>query len=371
MKRILILLILSATSIFSNAQIITNGLVGYWPFNGNANDESTNSNDGTVTGATLTSDRFGISNSAYYFDGNGDYIDCGNDKSLMISTHSVNFWFKYNSDTTKIQEMINDANSLNGEFGASFKFDPTGGILSGMGGGSSDAWISANSKKSFADNDWHMFTSVYNAKTNYFALYIDGCFFTGKTNERYGFKLGKDSLIHNGSNHWIFGAHSQYFSSTNNAGPRYYNGSLDDIMFFNRPLTPKEIMKLYVGEVCISEVTIYDTIKYYDTISLAVTDTLYIKFNVGSTGGNKSLASVKVYPNPSSGLIYIDAQIPSFASGYSLTIRDNVGKSIYQSSITSTTTTVNLTNFTAKGIYYVEISDPSGGVISTKKIVIY
>jgi hypothetical protein len=30
----------------------TNGLVGYWPFNGNANDASGNGYNGTVNGAT-------------------------------------------------------------------------------------------------------------------------------------------------------------------------------------------------------------------------------------------------------------------------------------------------------------------------------
>jgi len=43
----------------------SNGLVGYWPFNGNANDQSGNANNGTVNGATLTADRFGNTNSAY------------------------------------------------------------------------------------------------------------------------------------------------------------------------------------------------------------------------------------------------------------------------------------------------------------------
>lgn len=45
------------------------GLVAYYPFNGNANDDSGNDNHGTVNGAELTSDRFGNENSAYYFDG--------------------------------------------------------------------------------------------------------------------------------------------------------------------------------------------------------------------------------------------------------------------------------------------------------------
>ena len=52
------------------AQInIDSGLVAHYPFNGNANDESGNGNDGTVNGATLTTDRFGNANKAYSFDG--------------------------------------------------------------------------------------------------------------------------------------------------------------------------------------------------------------------------------------------------------------------------------------------------------------
>jgi len=52
----------------------TDGLVAWYPFNGNANDESGNGNDGDVNGAILTEDEYGNSNSAYYFDGN-DRID--------------------------------------------------------------------------------------------------------------------------------------------------------------------------------------------------------------------------------------------------------------------------------------------------------
>ena len=51
------------------AQIPTNGLVAYYPFNGNANDASGNGNNGIVNGATLTTDRLGNMNSAYTFNG--------------------------------------------------------------------------------------------------------------------------------------------------------------------------------------------------------------------------------------------------------------------------------------------------------------
>jgi hypothetical protein len=52
-----------------------NGLVGWWPFNGNANDESGNENHGTVNGATLTSDRNGEVNKAYSFNGLSNSIN--------------------------------------------------------------------------------------------------------------------------------------------------------------------------------------------------------------------------------------------------------------------------------------------------------
>jgi hypothetical protein len=52
----------------------TNGLVGWWPFNGNANDESGNGNNGTVNGATLASDRNDLSNSSYLTNSNNQYI---------------------------------------------------------------------------------------------------------------------------------------------------------------------------------------------------------------------------------------------------------------------------------------------------------
>ena len=55
--------------------ITSDGLVAYYDFDGDANDNSGNSNDGTVTNATLTSDRHGNSNKAYSFDGNNSYVE--------------------------------------------------------------------------------------------------------------------------------------------------------------------------------------------------------------------------------------------------------------------------------------------------------
>ncbi len=70
-------------------------LVAYYPFNGNANDESGFNNHGTVNGAALVADRFGNQNSAYQFDGNNDYINVPNSESLNFENSiTVNFWIK-------------------------------------------------------------------------------------------------------------------------------------------------------------------------------------------------------------------------------------------------------------------------------------
>ena len=56
------------------SNVPTSGLLAYYPFNGNANDESGNGNNGTVNEAILSADRNGNANSSYSFDGDNDYI---------------------------------------------------------------------------------------------------------------------------------------------------------------------------------------------------------------------------------------------------------------------------------------------------------
>ena len=78
---------------------LTNGLVAYYPFDGNANDAVGNI-DGTVSDATLTTDRFGNDSSAYQFttSGNKSVIDLGNSFNGITSGNnkqfSISIWFK-------------------------------------------------------------------------------------------------------------------------------------------------------------------------------------------------------------------------------------------------------------------------------------
>ncbi|MFZ4414737.1 MAG: hypothetical protein ACOYOV_16755, partial [Bacteroidales bacterium] len=70
-----------------------NGLVGWWPFNGNANDESGNSNNGTINGATLSTDRFGNTNKSYEFDGKSNYISLPSLDKMQYNPVTYSLWF--------------------------------------------------------------------------------------------------------------------------------------------------------------------------------------------------------------------------------------------------------------------------------------
>jgi hypothetical protein len=80
----------------------SNGLVAWWPFSGNADDISGNDFDGTLQGNTvLTTDRFGASNSAYDFDGNGDYIQTTLTKATFDGKYAMTIaaWIRMSTST--------------------------------------------------------------------------------------------------------------------------------------------------------------------------------------------------------------------------------------------------------------------------------
>ena len=92
----LIVALLFATNLMAQNvpnYVPTNGLVGYWPFNGNVNDESGNGNHGTVNGAMLTEDRENIKSRAYQF-GVEKWITINDHSSLRSNIMTISAWVK-------------------------------------------------------------------------------------------------------------------------------------------------------------------------------------------------------------------------------------------------------------------------------------
>jgi len=82
---------------------INEHLIGYYPFNGNANDESGKDNHGQVYGATL---KHGFIQYAYSFDGD-DYIDIGNNQILQLTKDfTIMLWAYIKEDGSLVSKSI-------------------------------------------------------------------------------------------------------------------------------------------------------------------------------------------------------------------------------------------------------------------------
>ncbi|MBZ0207626.1 MAG: T9SS type A sorting domain-containing protein [Flavobacteriales bacterium] len=81
-----------------SAQVIpsyvpTDGLVGWYPFSGNANDESADANNGTLHGgAIFTTDRYGTPASAIHQDVDGSYIRTQHVVTESPNNFTISFW---------------------------------------------------------------------------------------------------------------------------------------------------------------------------------------------------------------------------------------------------------------------------------------
>jgi hypothetical protein len=209
----------------------TDGLVGYWPFNGNANDESGNGNDGTVNGATLTEDRNSNVNAAYNFDGISNYIDVGNPFLIQNTTESYTqsgwaYYIDYSTDDNGYT-FISKRHDNSGNDWATPITRSNGSVIFFA----DDAFYTSPNLAQTSPlslNQWHYLTFV-KSNSNY-SIYVDGSLVSSAV----------DSHVMGGSNNnLIIGAQL--------AWPEFMKGSLDDIGVWNRALTEEEILDLYNG----------------------------------------------------------------------------------------------------------------------------
>ena len=229
----------------------TNGLVGYWPFNGNANDESGNGNNGTVNGATLTQDRFGNLGKAYSFNANylghysgADYIRCLNPGPLGSTSRTFSFWVK--TDSASISLLNNTVLSYgkNEVGGLAQQFR----IVVGGGGCNSGGILVHNlsgSKESQYTplNSWDFFSVVYDSflGQNFTGvkIYLNANLLTNYCTDNAG------SIMNTGNQNPITIGRYHDLNWTTDEG--WFKGILDDIGIWNRALTQQEITDIYNG----------------------------------------------------------------------------------------------------------------------------
>lgn len=380
MKSVGIFFIFVLISLVSHSQSLSEGLLLHYSFSGNANDNSENSFDGTVYGASLTTDRFGIPNSAYYFDGVDDFIELPNSNILKPDLPvSISMYVKY-------EDLGADNCVL---FNTSFEDNRSCGVYANIqnstkkysvGYGDGTYGYGPNYRRSYNSNSiidttsWQFVVFVIEDAQN-MQVFVNCHEFAGE------FSGFGNTLVYSDSAGSI-GRHDQDM----HLEPYYFKGKIDEFTYWDRALNYNDIDSLcecnsvydtifvYDTIPIYDTILVYDTIPFYDTIveviydSIAVTDTLIIKVELNNFLSNV----IKVYPNPAKDRVYINTGSNYLEmSDYTLRIVNQQGEKIFETEFNIREYVLDVSDFIEKGLFFVQVIDPGGNVIDVRKILLY
>ncbi|MFN5459348.1 MAG: LamG domain-containing protein [Bacteroidota bacterium] len=239
-----LLIVIAALPFVNVAQTVpsyvpTNGLAGWWPFNGNANDESGNGNNGTVNGATLTNDRNGNVNCAYSLDGISNYISVISSPPLNLnSSFTISAWVYKNNNLP--MAFVSKARLSNNTYSYHLSTGQSGSTLMSIAinndpptGGCNNCNIYCGSNNGDTLSWIHTVGTWDGTTLNFYAngLLTSSCNGT----------LGSTGTLISNNFDLLFGKFPDNVS--------YHNGKLDDIGIWTRALTQQEITNLYNGSV--------------------------------------------------------------------------------------------------------------------------
>jgi len=226
---ILVILIGCLTVSGCGYDIPTDGLVAYYPFNGNANDESGNGNHGTAHGAALTTDRNGISGSAYSFDGADDYIDLGASFYNTNDAFTVSAWASTKALGNTWSRIVDVADNGNGFF---ISLDGTeGNRLTGSFWDESHSYYGLEGQGAPSTDRWYHVCLTFDGSNAKF--FVDGELRSEKA-AAYWIRSGTHNMV------GAFG-----FKNGNTGDYDLWKGRIDDVVFYNRALAESEIDALY------------------------------------------------------------------------------------------------------------------------------
>jgi hypothetical protein len=306
----------------------TNGLVGYWPFNGNANDESGNGNNGTVNGATLTADRYGNVGKAYNFNGLNNYVQT---PVSSDNNYSISVWL----NPALISQMHIIGNDDEASSGKALVLNTLGGVeIYNCHPGISPQCYGVPGINALSNlvnsNIWANVTiSVNNGNASF---YVNGV------------------LVGNGAGVETFGINWQIGAKGNLFTQNSFHGKLDDIGIWNRALTQEEVTGLYYSE---------------SSCQSLVINTGVLSFNPPTYNN-----TVTIYPNPANDHITIDCGNLANVSGWTIKIVNALGQEVFSGAMNTQQYVVPLNSWSGQGVYFVKIYDDSNNLMNTKKIIL-
>ncbi len=215
------------------------GLVAHYTFDGNANDSGPNSLDAVVFGATLTTDRKGVANSAYSFDGNNDYISISHNPifNFQDSDYTISLWVS----TPEDQVAHNGINDILRKWDGNAEGYPYA--------------ISYRNNTVIDDNTDKFLFAQYNSQACGQTVSDTSNEVDNNSFSHIVFKR-ESNVIFQFVNDILVGSFSdlQTCSTANSANVtfgcrgnlvRFFKGKIDDVRFYNRALSKAEITDLF------------------------------------------------------------------------------------------------------------------------------
>ncbi|MFH1521798.1 MAG: LamG domain-containing protein [archaeon] len=206
------------------------GIVGFWRFEDDAEDFA-GDNDGTIYGNPVFIEGRNDMGKALSFDGVVDYVDCGNEDSLDITNEiTISAWVKPEGTIppeTMIVARVN-ATGINTDwrFMANV-YQDNNGVNWGFRVRTSASESVANSE--LTSGSWYHLVVTYDRATVRF--YLNGV------------ADGTDSQTSAlGTSHPVQIARGVGYAQ------KYFNGTIDEVMIYNRALSGEEVEELYESQ---------------------------------------------------------------------------------------------------------------------------
>ena len=210
-----------------SSAIPQDGLIGYYPFNGNSNDESGNGEDASNDGAVLTEDKSGNPESAYYFNGSARMsLDPTGMPQTSADAFSISVWIKPDSIIqSKWLTLIYWGNNpeTNGIVSLGYKMIAENNFYINLSFYAND--LTYNNNESNIINSWNHIAVTYDGVNR--KLYLNGNLVAEDSTSALNISQLKD---------FYFGYREDYFQ-----------GALDEIRIYDRALKPEEIKTLYTA----------------------------------------------------------------------------------------------------------------------------
>jgi hypothetical protein len=292
---------------------LDSGLVGCYPFNGDANDFSGYNNHGTVYGAILTPDRFGSPNSAYHFDGVNSYIEIQRfDWLVPTDEFSISFWCIVNNGIRSHAQFQAQPDDLSDRFCISIHYNHNGVPSTFWDYGDIGSGGRFDTINIPFISQWEHYVFVSSASQNVMMEYRNGILLKSENHH--------STIVNKSRTLWI-GMGSPLLSM---------NGDIDDIRFYSRVITPEEVEALYADNpIC--------------------TNTVVEELN-NSEG-------ISIYPNPAEGYFNINFKEPIHNS--TIKIVNALGENVYRMFIGSDfKQTIQIaSDKLSEGLYFVLVSN--------------